>query len=188
MPTTQHVQTFIGESLRKLHATFGSQCLHKLTGNKDRRVEAPAIGFDAACNIHSVAEYRELEPLFVADISLHDLTVVNTDRNADGVIVGTSMLLVQHAIDLTISSAHAAAFVTSRRLVSGGPKNAISPSPRNLSIDPLWENTASLRTRSSSRSVPMRWSGDLPDEYAVKPIMSANRTAAGWQRAKVNGM
>jgi hypothetical protein len=34
----------------------------------------------------------------------------------------------------------------------------------------------------------MTRAGDLPEEYEVKPIMSANRTAAGWLRAKEKGM
>src|SRR4051812_25736227 len=89
-----------------------------------------------------------------------------------------SALRFQDSTEFTRSRAHSAALVALRKLVDGGPKKAISPSPKNLSIDPWLENTASLKRRRSSRSTRMTVSGDLLDENSVKPTMSTNRTAA----------
>jgi hypothetical protein len=71
-----------------------------------------------------------------ANISLNDLAVVEANSDAHGLSARMGVFFIPAIDRLDNLKEHAAPLVASRTLVKGGPKNAISPLPRNLSIDP----------------------------------------------------
>ena len=82
-----------------------------------------------------------------------------------------------------ISQAARTALVSCSSSGAGAPKNAIMPSPMNLSSVPPWRNTSAVSWSNSEFSNIATCAGAMPSDSAVKPQRSANSTVTTFSSA-----
>src|SRR6266478_3550290 len=85
---------FTSESFGDVEAALRKKRLHKIASDEHCRIKNPAVSFDTARDVHSVADHREFKPFVAANIALYDLAAVDTDGKANGLIRVVSMLFI----------------------------------------------------------------------------------------------
>ena len=83
----QHVVPQVYEHFCQVIAAFHIKCVDKRGRDKQRSIGRSAIRFDAACNIHCIANYREFRSSITANIAPDDWRIVNADGNADRAVI-----------------------------------------------------------------------------------------------------
>ncbi len=185
---TQEMVTLVGEAFGQLLAAFCMQRRDQGAGNQHGSIERSAVRFDTAGDIDGIAEHGELQVPVAANVAMDHFAVVDADGNPDRRVTGSTALLVPSVDRLQDVQRAARGIGGIARAGAGEPNTAIRPSPRNLSMVPSWANTAVFSNACRSRSIAITASGVMPEQYAVKPIMSTNSTAAGWHRATESGV
>ena len=88
---------FTRESFGEVEATLRKKTSYKIASDEHRRIKNPAVSFDTARDVHSVADHREFKPIVGANIALYNLAAMDTDGNANGHIGVFSMLFIPTA-------------------------------------------------------------------------------------------
>ncbi len=141
----------------------GAGLLHQRVADHDGASEFAGQRLEPARRVYGGADHGEFEPV-EADISQHDLPVVQSDTDLDRRLVAAHRVLCStRQIDADHALAQRKAFSASESPANGVPNVAIKPSPRYLSsVPPCWNTSRSIRSWNC-RSV-------LDDLFRVSPI------------------
>ncbi|BAL08609.1 hypothetical protein BJA01nite_38300 [Bradyrhizobium japonicum] len=126
---------FVAKRGGEFRAPFRRQCIHEFAGDEHRSLQYPAMGFNPTSDIHGITDQGEFQFLFIADVSIDDFAVMDTDGDTERLVsrLNASVPGIDgfDKLDRTLRSVRGVAQVG-----QFGPKKAISPSPMNLSIEP----------------------------------------------------